>query len=113
MTTPFIGLADGASLVGFVYWDLVQGEESDPSTITVSAGDGLTLAADPPSGLRVTARHGSGAWTDISTGLDLSAYGPGLVPFQIRAEAVLVTGRLRAAVPIVVRGTPVAAGWKE
>lgn len=101
--------------IGHIVYDLVSGETADVFIATVTAEAGRELISGSHSAIALQAReHGSGdPYVDLSDGIDLTSFAPGTAQFDIRAVALAVTGRQRAAVFLGVQDAQSAAGWNE
>lgn len=101
--------------IGYVTYDMVEGETADVFVVTVTAAAGRLLRSGSHSAIHLQAReHGSGdPYVSLSSGIDLTPYAPGTVQFDIRAVAQGVEGRVRASVFLGVQDADAAAGWAD
>lgn len=101
--------------IGHIVYDLVSGETADVFIATVTAESGRELISGSHSAVRLQAReHGSGdPYVNLSDGIDLTPFAPGTAQFDIRAVALTVVGRKRAAVFLGVQDAQSAAGWND
>lgn len=101
--------------IGHVVYDLVSGETADVFVVTVTAESGRELTAGSHTAIRLQAReHGSGApYTNLSDGIDLTPFATGTAQFDVRATALIVTGRVRASVFLGIQDAQSAAGWND
>lgn len=106
------GLRDSTdAVIGYLTFDLVSGETSPPTVIRVTAAANLTLLSESDSHVQLKARHHGTAdpFVDLAGGIDLGAFSPGPVDFDLIAVAGSITGLVRVALFIGVTSAGGAA----
>src|SRR5689334_12469925 len=101
--------------IGYLFWDLVNNEQSETIQLAVEAAAGSRFICDASPVVTLYAReHNVGSFVPLAAGIDLSGYPPGDdVPFDLYAVGAVASGRARDAIFVGVVDEPGRAAWSQ